>query len=195
MEIILASMSERRSRILTECGIIHKVVPSHTEERTGDSGDVSRVVVENAVKKAESVARDYPGAIVIGADTLVLHGDTVVGKPVDEDEALDMLKRFSGGEIEVYTGLCVRLMSRGKKSSGFEKSGLKVVELSDKEAEKYFRLLAPYDKAGGFSIEGVGSLLFDDIKGSYFNILGLPMEKLSGLFREIGEDIVNYIKM
>jgi len=81
-----------------------------------------------------------------------------------------------------------------KKASGYDKSDISVRPISDAEAEKYFRLLGPYDKAGGFSIEGVGSLIFDDIRGSYFNILGLPMIKLAELFRETGFDILDFIE-
>jgi len=183
--IILASASERRSRILSECGIKHKVVPGAVEEGPD--------VLENAVKKAENAAGRFKDAIIIGADTLVVHDGDILGKPNSEDTAKEMLARFSGSEVEVYTGLCVIDTGTGKKASGAEKSSLSVHELADERIDKYFKLLAPYDKAGGFSIEGVGSLVFDDIRGSYFNILGLPMTKLAELFGEIGEDILDYV--
>jgi septum formation protein len=123
----------------------------------------------------------------------VVHGKDILGKPGDEAAARDMLKRFSGGKIDIYTGLCVIDASTGKRAVGFERSGLAVASLTDGEVGRYFRLLAPYDKAGGFSIEGIGSLLFDDISGSYFNILGLPMMKLKDLFKEAGLDILDYV--
>lgn len=194
-DIVLASASKRRSMILSECGIDHKVVVSYADEHTGEGKEIYETVVENASKKAETVAKDVPKSIIIGADTLVVHDGTVLGKPKDEEVARAMLKNFSGSEIEVYTGLCVLDAMTGKKSSGYDKSDLVVTTLNDEDVEKYFRLLGPYDKAGGFSIEGVGSLIFDNISGSYFNILGLPMMKLAKLFREIGLDILDFIKI
>ena len=194
-EIILASASARRSKILTDCGITHRVVPSHAEEVICPLGkNVPEIVALNAEKKATEIAAGFKDAVIIGADTLVLHGENVLGKPADENEARDMLERFSGSEVEVYTGLCVIIASSWKKASGYERSSLKVVSLTADEIKKYFQLLAPYDKAGGFSIEDVGSLIFDDISGSYFNILGLPMIRLGKLLKEVGEDILDYVK-
>ena len=194
-KIILASASERRSRILADCGIMHEVVPSGVEETMGDKKDIALVVEMNAVWKAEGVAGSKTDAVVIGADTLVVHGEDILGKPRDEEDAKRMLGKFSGTNVDVYTGLCVIDSSTGKKASGFEKSSLRVVELKDEEVKRYFRLLGPYDKAGGFSIEGVGSLLFDNVNGSYFNILGLSMMKLRELFAEIDEDILDYVEV
>jgi septum formation protein len=193
--IILASASLRRSRILAECGIDHEVRVSAADETAGEDKSVHDIVVENASKKADIIAKDCKRSIVIGADTLVLHGKTLIGKPADENEARGMLKKFSGTDIEVYTGLCVVNTDENRKVCGYEKSSLVVAALSENEVDKYFKLLGPYDKAGGFSIEGVGSLIFDNISGSYFNILGLPMMKLAELFKELGEDIAEYIEV
>jgi septum formation protein len=192
--IVLASASERRSRILSECGIKHTVAVSGAAEDHLTGAHVSEIVVANALRKAEVVAADLPGSLVIGADTLVVHGEEIIGKPEDEEAARNMLEQFSGQKLEVYTGLCVMAQGADKKASGYDKSDISVRPISDAEAEKYFRLLGPYDKAGGFSIEGVGSLIFDDIRGSYFNILGLPMIKLAELFRETGFDILDFIE-
>ena len=191
-QIILASASERRYRILSGCGISCRVTPSGVEEDMSREKDVTEIVQLNAVRKAEKVAERNSESIVIGADTLVLHGEDILGKPGSEQSAKGMLIKFSGEKLDVYTGLTV--ICGEKKAVGFEKSSLKVDALTDSEIEKYFHLLGPYDKAGGFSIEGVGSLLFDNIKGSYFNILGLPMKKLKDLFKEIGLDILDFIK-
>jgi len=191
-QIILASASTRRFSILSDCGISCRVAPSGAEEDMDPSKDVSEIVQINATRKAEKVAGGNEGAIVIGADTLVLHGKDILGKPGSEQAAKEMLKKFSGEELSVYTGLTV--ICGEKNAVGYEKSSLKVDVLTGNEVEKYFQLLGPYDKAGGFSIEGVGSLIFDNITGSYFNILGLPMMKLKDLFKEIGFDILDFIK-
>ncbi|MFH1394671.1 MAG: nucleoside triphosphate pyrophosphatase [Candidatus Omnitrophota bacterium] len=192
MKVILASLSERRSRILSDCGIEHQVIHSGACENIDDGKDISEIVQINAERKAEKVAEKHKDALVIGADTLVIHEGNILGKPDSEHSAREMLKRFSGEKLEVYTGLCV--INDTKKSVDFDKSVLNVVSLTDDQIERYFKLLGPYDKAGGFSIEGVGSLLFDNIKGSYFNILGLPMRKLKDLFEEIDLDILDFIK-
>ncbi|MGB2631102.1 MAG: Maf family protein [Candidatus Omnitrophota bacterium] len=193
-EIVLASASKRRSQILSSCGIPHKISISGAEEILDEKKAVHEIVEENARVKAETIASGAEDSIVIGADTLVAHDEDILGKPGDEDAARNMLKRFSGTDVEVYTGLCVIDTSTGRKAAGFEKSSLEVASLTDEEVERYFLLLGPYDKAGGFSIEGIGALLFDSIKGSYFNILGLPMMKLRELFGEIGLDILDYVE-
>ena len=193
-EIILASASKRRAEILSSCNIPYRIVLSGAKEDLDSSNPISEIVQLNAIRKAEKVAAECENAIVIGADTLVIHGDNIIGKPADEEEAKKMLKNFSGSDLEVYTGLCVIDSSNSKKAAGFEKSELSVVHIKENDLDRYFKLLSPYDKAGGFSIEGVGSLLFDNIRGPYFNILGLPMIKLRDLFEEIGENILHYIK-
>ncbi|MBU1083625.1 MAG: nucleoside triphosphate pyrophosphatase [Candidatus Omnitrophota bacterium] len=190
-KIILASASERRSRILAECGISHEVIRTGVKEISGGNMYIADIVCANAERKAETVTSDG-GSIIIGADTLVLNRGEIIGKPADETEARAVLGRLSGSEAEVYTGLCV--IKDGKRAVDFEKSSLKIVALNEEEIEKIFDLLGPYDKAGGFSIEGVGSLIFDNIEGSYFNILGLPMIKLGELFKKLGSDLLDHCK-
>jgi septum formation protein len=104
-----------------------------------------------------------------------------------------MLKAMSGKTISVYTGLCVIDMIRKRAIVDYEKTDVKVKKIKPFEFSMYFRLLGPYDKAGGFSIEGVGSFIFDDIRGSYFNVLGLPMAKLRELFKKLGVDLLKTI--
>ncbi|MBD3296031.1 MAG: septum formation protein Maf [Candidatus Omnitrophica bacterium] len=192
-QLILASASERRARILREAGIEHRVVIAEVEEHDGAGSDVMKTVVHNAGLKASSVAEKVSGPVVIAADTLVVHDDEIIGKPADENAARDLLSRFSGTRVDVYTGLCVHDTLTGRRSMGAERSELYVVDLSVDEKDRFFRLMAPYDKAGGFSIEGAGALLFDNIRGSYFNILGLPMIKLRELFSMIDLELLDLI--
>lgn len=194
-ELILASASERRRKILEMCGIKFKVVVSDAREDMDSSKHVSDLVRVNAELKASAVLRVHPGAVVVGADTLVAHGEDVLGKPGDEKAARDMLKRFSGSDIEVYTGLCVMDGKSGRKAVGVDVSELNVVPLTGEEVDRFFPLMGPYDKAGGFTMEGPGAMLFDDIKGSYFNILGLPMMLLRKMFTEIGLDILDFVQI
>ncbi len=192
-EIILASVSKRRSQILSSCGIRHIVVPSNIKEVFDKDKSVAEIVEKNAVMKTEAVAKGSGAAIIIGADTLVMHEGVVMGKPEGEKEAKDMLEKFSGSGIEVYTGMCVMDVESGRRSLGVDRSEILVPPMDKSEIQGYFYLLGPHDKAGGFSIEGVGSMIFDNIKGSYFNILGLSMMKLKVLFAEAGLNILDFV--
>jgi septum formation protein len=125
---------------------------------------------------------------------VVLLGAKIIGKPKNAKHAKKMLKEMSGRTIAVYTGLCVIDIKKENLISDYEKSLVTVKKLKDTEIPRYFKLLGPYDKAGGFSIEGVGSFIFDNIKGSYFNVLGLPTAKLQEMFKKLGVDILKEIE-
>ncbi|MFC1620664.1 Maf family protein [Candidatus Omnitrophota bacterium] len=189
MDIILASGSKRRSKILSSCRIKHRVIVSSAKESM--KGKLpSAVAIKNACLKAQSIKSS---GYIIGADTVVLLGKSIIGKPRNAAHAKSMLKAMSGKTIAVYTGLCVIDTGNKKMVTGYERSEVKVKRIRPSEISRYFKLLGPYDKAGGFSIEGVGSFIFDDIKGSYFNVLGLPMAKLKELFEKLGVDILKGI--
>ncbi|NQT90963.1 MAG: septum formation protein Maf [Candidatus Omnitrophica bacterium] len=192
--IVLASQSSRRSQILSSCGIRHKVVVSGIAETSRGMSSVPAIVVNNAKAKAKEVSKRYKSAIVIGADTLVRLDKQIIGKPRNKAEAMKLLAGFSARSFYVYTGLCVIDTATGRMSSGYERSIITAKKMSRPDINRYFKVLAPYDKAGGFSIEGAGSLIFDNIKGSYFNILGLPMMKLADLFQSADLNILDYIK-
>jgi len=192
-KIILASASKRRSGILNSCGIRHKVVVTNAEEIVDQKYSVRQMVAINAAAKADLAAIRAKDGIIIAADTLVAHGKEIMGKPKDESDAKRMLAQFSGNRIEVYTGLCVYDIKTKKRAQAVDKSEIIVANISKKDIGKYFHHLGPYDKAGGFSVEGVGSMIFDNIHGSYFNILGLPMMKLRELFEEIGLDLADFV--
>ena len=195
MNIILASNSKRRHEILALCGIKHKVVASNAVEYMTVSRLPEQVAMINGRIKAEAVAKRFKSGYVIGADTVVLVGKEIIGKPKNAKHAKKMLKEMSGKTISVYTGLCVIDIKKEKLISDYEKSLVTVKKLKTKEIPAYFKLLGPYDKAGGFSIEGVGSFIFDDIKGSYFNVLGLPTAKLKEMFEKLGVSILKEIRL
>lgn len=194
MNIILASNSKRRHEILASCGIRHKVVPSNALEYMTVSRLPEQVVMINARIKAEAVVKKIKSGYVIGTDTIVLLGNKIIGKPRNASHAKKMLKEMSGRTIGVYTGLCVIDVKKENLISDYEMSLVTVKKLKDKEIPEYFKLLGPYDKAGGFSIEGAGSFIFDNIKGSYFNVLGLPMARLKDMFDKLGVDILKEIE-
>ncbi|MFC1666450.1 Maf family protein [Candidatus Omnitrophota bacterium] len=193
MNIILASSSKRRSSILSSCGVKHKVVVSEARESLQGKFP-SHIAMMNAYLKAEKVAEGLRSGYVIGADTVVLLGKKIIGKPRDAHHAKSMLKSMSGKTIFVYTGLCIIDVKEKNTVLDYEISGVKVRKIRPNEIPRYFKLLGPYDKAGGFSIEGAGSFIFDDVKGSYFNVLGLPTAKLKDMFEKLGLDLLKAIK-
>jgi septum formation protein len=190
--IILASGSKRRSQILSGCGIKHRVFISNATELLCQDRSVVWNVIENARRKAFLCAQRHRDSIIISADTLVVLDRQLIGKPKNKTQAKELFKRFSGKRITVVTGLCVQDLARGRIARGSEKSFLYAKKLKQKEIDNYFLALKPYDKAGGFSIEGIGSFIYDDIRGSYFNILGLPMIKLKELFSDIELNILDF---
>ncbi len=189
-KIILASASKRRSKILRECGIPHRVVISNVLEKMDHKRGARWNVLYNARAKAEKIAGRYKTGFVIGADTVVLLGKRLIGKPKTAKEARSLLRAFSGKTILVYTGLCVIDAKRGRLARGVEVSKVRVKRLSREKQDKFIKISGPYDKAGGFSIEGPGTFVFDNIEGSFYNILGLPMMKLDELFEKLGVDLL-----
>ena len=192
--IILASQSKRRSAILSSCGIPHIIIHSRVKEIHKSTGNPRRVVMHNARIKCESVARKRKAAIILGVDTMVLFKGRLIGKPSDKNEAKKMLRDFSGRRLLVYSGLHLMDPASGKSATTSDMTRLKIRRIPKKDIEKYFTLWGPYDKAGGFSIEGVGSIVFDDINGSYYNVLGLPMAKVQELFQKIGLDLLDFVR-
>ena len=188
--IILASASKRRSKILKECGIKHKVVVSGVSEKIDNRKSPKINVLLNAQAKGRKVASKYRTGFIISADTIVLTGKRLLGKPKTKEQAKVFLKRFSGKTLFVYTGLCVIDAKRGAAVSGVEESKIQVRKLSTKEINKFVKIAVSNDKAGGFSIEGPGTFIFDNIQGSFYNILGLPMAKLNHLFKKLGLDLL-----
>lgn len=188
-KIILASASKRRSKILKECGILHRVVIANVPEKMDHKRGARFNVLHNARAKAEKIAARYKAGFVIGADTIVLLGKRLIGKPKTKKEAKSLLKAFSAKTILVYTGLCVIDVKRGRSTSGIEVSKVRVKRLSREKIDKFVQIAGPHDKAGGFSIEGPGAFIFDCVEGSFYNILGLPVMKLDELFEELGVDL------
>jgi septum formation protein len=191
-QIILASASKRRSQILSQCGIPHRIVTSSVNELMDPQKRPAYNVMFNACLKAETVARRFKAGYVIGVDTIVLSDNRLVGKPQTGREARGFLKEFSGKGIFVYTGLCIKDIKNQRIVKTFVVSKVKVKKITDKVLNKFMKLSGPFDKAGGFSIEGVGAFIFDNIEGSFYNILGLPVIKLNELFGKLGVNLLEY---
>ncbi|MBO5089362.1 MAG: septum formation protein Maf [Clostridia bacterium] len=177
MSIILASQSPRRRELLAVITPDFKIIPSDIEEIVPNNVGVIESPEYLAKIKAQDIAKKHPNDIVIGADTSVILGDVILGKPKDRQNAYEMLKMLSGNTHIVVTGCAI---VNGDKTVSFSvKSEVEFYPLTDEEINAYLDTDEPYDKAGSYGIQAKGALLVKEIRGDYFNIVGLPIAELS----------------
>lgn len=176
--LVLASASPRREQLLREMGLSFRVVrPTEVEElETGLAPET--LAMHNAQRKARSVARQYPSALVLGADTIVTLDGEVFGKPRDMAEARRMLGRLAGRAHEVFSAICLVQAARGWETSFCERSRVWMKPLRAEEIEAYFRKVNPLDKAGAYAAQEHGDTIIERIEGSFANVMGLPVERL-----------------
>jgi septum formation protein len=173
--LILASKSPRRKELLEQAGLTVSVVPSCVDE-----DGIKITAPENLVKtlaeaKAREVAGAYPESWVIGADTIVLIDGEILGKPDSTETARRMIQQLNGQTHEVFTGYAIFCEAMKTYISGVEKTDVHFRNLSQQEIEWYIQTDEPYDKAGAYAIQGLGSFLVKRICGSYTNVVGLPV--------------------
>ncbi len=183
--LILASKSPRRKYLLEQAGISFKVIPSDIDE-TADTMSSPQIYVKLLSEaKAEAVSKQYPGKWVIGADTIVVKDGKILGKPVSKADARKMLNTLSGQIHKVFTGYTICCKKKGKKFSETVTTEVLFKELTDDEIEWYIHTSEPFDKAGAYAIQGLGTFLVKSINGSYTNVVGLPVcEVIEFLIRE-----------
>jgi len=171
--LILASQSPRRSEILRQAGIPFVVMPAHVDETVHPGEPVEEYVRRVAEQKATAVETS-DGDIVLSADTVVVIGGEILGKPRDRADAVRMLERLVGREHEVITGICLR---RGEELL-YDRSVTRVwfTPLTREEIEQYVASGEPMDKAGAYAIQGLAAKFIQRIEGSYTNVVGLPIE-------------------
>ena len=177
MPLVLASGSPRRRDLLARAGLEFEVVVSPAEEIHDPSLPADRLCEGNATLKAAAVARSHPHATVIGADTLVFIDADALGKPADLEEARAMLRRLSGRTHTVCTGVCV-IRPGGGIRAFHEMSEVEFRVLDDAAIDAYFRLVDPLDKAGAYGIQVHGERIVAEIRGSFENVMGLPVARL-----------------
>ena len=173
--LILASKSPRRKHLLEQAGLKFSVIPSDFDETSVAMSDPASYVRALAEFKALDISHKHPDSWVIGADTLVLSDKQVLGKPGSDEEAREMLKRLSGKRHQVLTGYCICCRARKQLFSETVKTDVHFKELRLEEIDWYIGTGEPSDKAGAYAIQGLGSFLVRSIKGSYTNVVGLPV--------------------
>ena len=172
--LYLASQSPRRTELLTQVGIDHTVVSSSYEEPNEGCDSPIEMVKAQALGKARCAVGIPEGGIVLGADTIVVLDNEVLGKPQDEADARQMLERLSGRSHSVVTG--VALLIKGDEVVFHNETKVYFKELAPFEIESYIASGEPMDKAGAYGIQGKGALWVEKIEGSYTNVVGLPVE-------------------
>jgi len=188
MHLILASGSPRRRELMTDAGYDFEVVLSPAEELHDASMRPGELCETNAERKAVAVADDRPDAVVVGADTLVWLDREPLGKPLTMDEARSMMRKLSGRGHVVCTGVCVVVPGPVRRVVRFHEETVVVFrELSDAEIDAYFALVDPLDKAGAYGVQEHGERIVADVRGSFSNVVGLPIERLAGVLRDVSE--------
>ena len=172
--LYLASQSPRRTELLTQVGIDHTVVPSTYEEPNEGYNNPIEMVKSQALGKSRCALGVPAGSIVLGADTIVVLDNEVLGKPHNEFDARRMLERLSGRVHSVITG--VALLIKGEELVFHNETKVYFKRLAPFEIESYIASGEPMDKAGAYGIQGKGALWVEKIEGSYTNVVGLPVE-------------------
>jgi len=189
-KIILASKSKARQRLLHRIGLKVTVVSSHVRESRFPKTTCRDLVLKNALLKAQDVAKRFSSGIVIGADTIVICGKKVIGKPKNTARAFKTLKILSGKASWVYTGLAVIDVKTKKMFMSCEKTKVHMRYLTDSQIRNYFKRVSPLDKAGAFDIQGLGGVFIDRIEGCFYNVVGLPLSRLAKILEKLKIDIL-----
>ena len=183
--LILASQSPRRRYLLQQAGIEFSVIPSSFDENSVKPSSPDVYVRQLAESKARDISEQYAGSWVIGADTIVYIDGNILGKPDSRVEARSMLERLSGKTHQVLTGYCICCHSIGRLFSDVVKTEVRFKKLTAREIDWYINSGEPFDKAGAYGIQGIGTFLVRRINGSYTNVVGLPVcEVMDFLIRE-----------
>ncbi|KPC77829.1 hypothetical protein ADL26_01025 [Thermoactinomyces vulgaris] len=188
-KIVLASGSPRRRELLAGLGVQFEVKTSQVDETFDPSSPPNAVAEELAHRKAKDVARQLDAVLVIGADTIVVCDGEILGKPRDEQEAVQMLSRLQGRAHQVYTGIALVEVADGhvvRERVSHRMTHVWMRPLSDEKISWYVDSKEPLDKAGAYGIQGLGACLIDKIDGCYFNVVGLSLVELDQMFQDMG---------
>jgi septum formation protein len=176
--LVLASASPRRVELLRQLTLQFKVVPGDVPEIHHEQLTARELAQINAYRKARSVAKKFPDALVLGADTLVYLDTTLFGKPPTLAAAYQMLEKLQGRTHQVITGICLLHLRQHRQAVFAESTDVSFHPLDAVTIRRYLSRVNPLDKAGGYAIQEEGELIVERIVGSYTNVVGLPVERL-----------------
>ena len=187
--IILASGSPRRKELLLQIGIVPEIIVSHVEEKI--TSDVpAEVVMSLAEQKAVDVAKNMPeGKVILGSDTVVAVDGKILGKPKSHEEAYEMIRSLVGRSHQVYTGVCIvkKGAAGGKDTvvSFYDETDVQVSGMTEAEIREYADSEEPMDKAGAYAVQGFFARYIEGLRGSYANVMGLPVHLVYRKLKEL----------
>lgn len=197
MKIILASQSPRRKDFLTKMGVKFEIIPSTSEEIIKPNLTFEQIAIDVSKQKATEVfekTTHLKDRMVIGSDTTVVLGNEIMGKPKNAEDAKRMLQILRGSHHQVYTGLCV-IVERNGKVKTYEcadKIEVYFKNYSDELIDKYIKTGEPMDKAGAYTIQGIGGALLEKIVGHPASVIGLPIPRLYEIFLNENIEFFNF---
>ncbi|WP_170007816.1 Maf family protein [Bacillus fonticola] len=184
--LVLASQSPRRKELLEQLQIPFIQQPADIEEVISPALHPTEVVQELALQKAQAVANKQSGdAIVLGSDTVVVLENEILQKPADEKEAYRMLRQLSGNTHTVYSGVAI-VSARRPPVQFVQATEVTFYELTDAEISTYVRSGEPFDKAGGYGIQGAGLYFVQEICGDFYAVMGLPIAQTARALEKLG---------
>lgn len=185
MNIVLASASQRRQELLHRITPNFKIIVSSFDEASVKfDGRIPEYVIELSTGKASQVAAMLQEqAVVIGVDTIVALDNRILGKPKDKEQAFDMLKSLSGRWHEVYSGITLATAQDGKIVTDYSCTKVKFSDLTDEEISEYLSKDEYLDKAGAYALQGYAGVFVEEIRGCYYNVVGLPLNKLKKMLQ------------
>ena len=185
-KIVLASSSPRRRELLALTGLGFQVDAGNYREKMTSHLPPRALARRLSRGKAVAIARKYADALIIAADTFIVYRGEFLGKPHTAKEAVRMLRILNGGTHSVITGFTILDTASGKRTSRSVETRVYFRKLSSREILAYVRSKEPLDKAGGYAIQGLGSLLIRRIEGDYFNVIGLPLAAVAEALKDFG---------
>ena len=184
--IVLASASPRRKELLEQIGLQFEIEPSNHDEELHHDLTPHEMARALSIEKAQVVASKYKDAIIIAADTFIVIGERIIGKPHTDEEAREMLAFLSGKSHLVITGYTVLDTDEGKQVTNSVETTVYMKTLTSGEVESYIATGEPIGKAGAYAIQGLGAAFVEGIEGDYSNVVGLPLNALATSLKEFG---------
>lgn len=198
LKLVLASASPRRIELLKQIGLKFDILPANIDEYSGDFSDAGKYAMEMSRRKALAVAEKIKeseniDALVLGADTIVTIDGLILGKPHDPADAARMLKLLENRWHQVITGLTLVNTADMQTVTEMETTSVKMSAFDNGFIDRYISTSEPYDKAGSYAVQGLGSLMVERIDGCYFNVMGLPLFRLSRMLAGFGYEALSWL--
>lgn len=191
--LILASSSPRRKELLHSLGLPFVVDVKPIKEDVPADLEPAAVVEMLSLQKAQAVAVNHKKGLIIGADTVVVWDDEILGKPHDQQQAREMLKKLQGTVHYVYSGVAVVNALNGSSVVTHQRTKVFLKPMGDEEINRYVATGEPMDKAGAYAIQGIAAIFVEKIEGCYFNVVGLPLNSLAHLLKQMDYHVLDHV--